>query len=110
MLGAEDKISIVQEYTRSQSYLAVQRSFRRHEKWYHGKNLPCISCIQYVVNTFKMFETVCDRRKQFIPDKSQYLSATLIKEVKTVFKRKQCLPVRLAAGKSNCSGNVSSEF
>lgn len=74
MFSLEDKIFIVQQWNSFQPLATIRRSFRRRDARYHGKNLPSLRTIRYVIDNFQKHGTVLDRRKSHFVNNGRVLS------------------------------------
>ena len=103
MLSLEDKIFIVQQWHSFQPLATIRRSFRRRDARYHGKNLPSLRTIRYVIDNFQKHGTVLDRRKSHFVNKGRVLSPGKVERVRKVYRRKQKISIRAAARSSRVS-------
>ena len=103
MLSLEDKIFIVQQWASSHSLTTIRRSFRQRDARYHGKTYPLKSerVIRYVINNFKQYGTVGDRRKRYNMDRTRIMSPrkveAVIKGIRRVYRNKQKVSIHSTA-------------
>ena len=98
MLIHEEKKHAVKVYHETSSLTKVRRSFRKRPG-YHAKNLPSLSTLRYVVNNFRVFGGIQDRRK----GRRSSIEEAEVRKVTTVYESSQLLSLRTASRKTGLS-------
>ena len=89
MLSFAEKKFVVEKWFETKSYTVVRRALRTRAG-YHTKNLPSISSLQRVVDKFKFYGTLYDRRK----GRLSAIKDSDIKKVERVYRVKQKVSLR----------------
>ena len=91
MIVLRDRIFVVQQWYRFQSYTAIRRSFSNKDTAYHGKNLPSTQSIRNIDDHFRRHETVTDILKSTAANGERPVHEDDVNTVRKAYSKKQKL-------------------